>query len=163
MADETDKLHWEDIEIGKPVTYGRYEVTKDEIFEFAAAYDPQAHHLDEEVAKHGPTKGLCASGWHTCAMFMRLLCDGLLKNSTSLGAAGIEETKWLKPVRPGDVLSARSTCTEKRALRSRPGVGTARWSHEVLNQNGEVVMLSANAQFIRIRHPEKVSAEGGRS
>ena len=148
-----DKIHWEDVVVGEPVTYGAYEVTKDEIIAYARAYDPQPHHVDEEAAKLSLTKGLCASGWHSCAMFMRVFYEGMLKNAASMGAAGIEEAKWLKPVRPGFVLSVRSTCLEKRLLRSRPGVGTAKMSHEMLNQHGEVLMAIENSQFMGVRDP----------
>jgi acyl dehydratase len=147
----TTKLHWEDIAVGKPSSYGAYEVTKEDIFAYARAYDPQPHHIDEEIAKLSLTKGLCASGWHSCAMFMRIYYDGVLKNSASLGAAGIEEVKWLKPVRPGFILSVRSTCLEKRLMRSRPGVGIAKMFHEMLNQHGEAVMSVENSQFMGVR------------
>lgn len=148
-----DKLHWEDIPVGHVMTYGAYAVTKDEIIEYAREYDPQPHHIDEEAAKLSLTKGLCASGWHSCAMFMRILCEGILEKSTSLGAAGIEEVKWLKPVRPGFVLKVRSSCVGKRLLKSRPGVGIWQWKHELMNQDDEVVMTVEGAQFLRVRNP----------
>lgn len=151
-------LHWEDVEVGKPNTYGAYEVTKAEIFEFARAYDPQPHHIDEEAAKLSLVKGLCASGWHSCAMFMRLLYDGVLKNAASLGAPGIEEVKWMKPVRPGHVLKARSVCTSKRLMGSRPGVGICQMRHEILNQHDEVLMTMENAQFLAVRDPGAATA-----
>jgi acyl dehydratase len=148
-----DKIHYEDYEVGKTYAYGRYEVTKEEIIEFATEFDPQAHHIDEAAAKRSLAKGLFASGWHSCAMFMRMLYEGLLKDSASLGAGGIEEVKWVKPVRPGMVLSARSTCTGMRLSKSRPGVGLVDLTHEVVDRNGEVVMTSANTQFIALRNP----------
>ena len=159
MAAEGDKLHWEDIEVGQPFEYGAYPVTKDEIFAYAHAYDPQPHHIDEAAAMLSLTKGLCASGWHSCAMFMRVLYDGHLKGAASLGAPGIDEVKWLKPVRPGHVLSARSVCTEKRVMSSRPHVGICRMRHEILNQHGEVLMIMENAQLLAVRHP--APAAGG--
>ena len=155
----TAKRHWEDIEVGQPLVYGAYPVTKEEIFEFAHAYDPQPHHIDEEAAKLSLVKGLCASGWHSCAMFMRVLCDGLLADSASLGAAGIDEVRWMKPVRPGHVLRARSTCLDKRLMRSRPGVGICRMRHEVLNQHDELLMTMENSFFIAVRDPAKAGAE----
>ena len=157
--DKSKLLHWEDVEVGKPNTYGAYTVTKDEIFEFARAYDPQPHHVDEEAARLSLTKGLCASGWHTCAMFMRILYDGVLKDAASLGASGIEEVKWIKPVRPGFVLKARSVCTGKRLMNSREGVGIAQMKHEILNQDDELLMTMENAQFLAVRNPAKARDE----
>lgn len=153
-----DLLYWEDFEVGKTLTYGAYEVTKEEIFEYAKAYDPQPHHVDEEAAKKSLVGGLCASGWHTCAMFMRMLCDGYLLRSASMGASGIDEVRWMKPVRPGHVLSAKSTCLSKRVMNSRPNVGICQMKHEIYNQNGELVMTMENAQFLRVRDPEAAKA-----
>ncbi len=164
MANEPDrKLHWEDVEVGHSRTYGAYEVTKEEIFEFARAYDPQPHHIDEEAAKLSLVKGLCASGWHSCAMFMRLLYDDVLKDAASLGAAGIEEVKWMKPVRPGHVLKARSVCVEKRLMNSRPGVGICKMRHEILNQHDELLMTMENAQFLAVRDPVAAKAAAGQA
>lgn len=159
------KLHWEDVEVGKAHTYGAYPVTKEEIFEFARAYDPQPHHIDEEAAKLSLVKGLCASGWHSCAMFMRLLYDGVLKNAASLGSSGIDEVKWMKPVRPGHILKARSVCLEKRLMNSRPGVGICKMRHEILNQDDELLMTMENAQFLAVRDPvaaKAAASAGGR-
>ena len=150
--------HFEDIEVGTPLEYGGYTVTKDEIFEFAHAYDPQPHHIDEEAAKLSLVKGLCASGWHTCAIFMRMLYDGMLVDCAALGASGIDETRWLKPVRPGHVLKARSTCVEKRVMRSRPNVGVCKMRHEIMNQDNELLMTMGNSFFIRVRHPQGPAA-----
>ncbi len=150
--------HWEDLDVGTPRTYGSYPVTKEEIFAYAGAYDPQPHHVDEEAAKLSLTKGLCASGWHSCAMFMRIFYDGGLQNTASMGAPGIDEVKWLKPVRPGFVLKLRSTCLEKRLLRSRPSVGMAKMKHELLNQDDEVLMVIENPQLLGVRDPATAAA-----
>jgi acyl dehydratase len=147
-------IHWEDIAVGQTLEYGGYEVTKEQIFAFAGEFDPQPHHLDEEEAKKSLTRGLCASGWHTCAMFMRMMCDGYLAKAASLGAGGVDETKWVKPVRPGDVLKVRSTAVSKRVSQSRPHVGLIHFEHTILNDKDEVVMTSENTQFIAVRHPE---------
>ena len=155
-------VHWDDLVVGETVQYGAYLVTKEEIFAYARAYDPQPHHVDEEAAKLSLTKGLCASGWHSCAMFMRMMYDGRLKGSASMGAPGIDEVKWLKPVRPGFVLKARTTCVSKRPMASRPGVGIAVVAHEVLNQDDEVLMTSQNAQLLAIRDLDAAfAAEAG--
>jgi acyl dehydratase len=147
--------HWDDVEVGKVETYGAYEVTKDEIFDYARRYDLQPHHVDEEAAKRSLVGGLCASGWHSCAMFMRVLCDGVLMRAASLGAPGIDEVKWSKPVRPGHVLSARSVCTGKRVMASRPNVGIAQMRHEIVNQHGELLMTMENPQFLAVREPDQ--------
>ena len=155
-----DKRHWEDIEVGKPQVYGAYEVTKDEIFAFANAYDPQPHHIDEEAAKLSLVNGLCASGWHTCAMFMRLLYDGMLADAAALGGASIDEVKWKKPVRPGHILKARSVCLDKRVMRSRTGVGICRMHHEIFNQHDELLMEVDNSFFIAVRDPAPAAGTG---
>lgn len=147
------RLHWEDMEIGKSITFGNYAVTKDEIFAFAHAYDPQPHHVDEEAASKALTQGLCASGWHSCAMLMRMLYDGLLSKAVSHGGAGIEEVRWLKPVRPGHVLSTRLTCLEKRRMASRPHIGICKVRQEVSNQHGELLMTLDNSLFLGVRDP----------
>lgn len=163
MQFPTTHRHWDDVEVGRTETYGAYAVTKEEIFAFARAYDPQPHHIDEEAAKRSLVGGLCASGWHTCAMFMRVLYDGVLVRAASMGAPGIEEVKWSKPVRPGHVLSARSVCTGKRVLASRPSVGIAQMKHEIVNQHGDLLMTMENAQFLAVRDPEAAKAAASTS
>lgn len=158
MAVPADKIHLEDVEIGRTVAFGRYDVTKQDIVSYAQAFDPQPIHLDEEAAKASIVGGLCASGFHSCAMLMRMLADDVLANGTSLGSPGINEVKWMKPVRPGDQLSARFVCSEKRALASRPHVGLAKLMLEMLNQKGDVVMSWDSNQFLQVRHPEKAGA-----
>lgn len=145
------RLCYEDFEVGKPVTFARRIVTKDEIVAFARRYDPQPVHLDEEAAKATLAGGLCASGFHTCAMLMRMMCDGFLNESSSLGAPGLDEVKWMKPVRPGDVLTGRYTVLEKRVTKSRPGVGICKMRLEALNGDGDVVMSWDSAQMLRLR------------
>ncbi|KAB2849554.1 MAG: MaoC family dehydratase [Hyphomicrobiaceae bacterium] len=145
------RLCYEDFEVGKPISFGRYEVRKEEIIAFARRYDPQPFHLDEEAAKATLATGLCASGFHTCAILMRMMCDGVLNVASSLGSPGLEEVKWLKPVRPGDVLTGRYTVLEKRVTKSRPDVGVCKMRLECL-AGGDVVMVWESAQFLRLRH-----------
>jgi acyl dehydratase len=156
-----DRLHHEDLEVGKQRTFGRKVVTKEEIIAFGRAFDPQPMHVDEEAAKLTPVGGLCASGWHTCAMAMRMLCDGLLHTMASLGSPGVEEARWTRPVRPGDVLTCRHVYTEKRDLASRPDVGSALVLIELLNQNGEVVLWWRTPQLTRKRHPSAAGVATG--
>ncbi len=153
MQSEAAKLHFEDVEVGQTFTYGAYAVTKDEIFAFAHAFDPQPHHIDEDAAMTSLTRGLCASGWHSCAMFMRMHYDSWLSGYASLGASGIDEVKWLKPVRPGHVLKGRTSIVETRTSKSRPDVGIVRVKHEMLTQSDEVLLTMELSQFIRVRSP----------
>ena len=130
-----DGVHLEDIEVGQVVEFGRISVSKQDIITFARAYDPQPMHIDEEAAKASIVGGLCASGFHSCAIMMRMIADGLLKGGwTSLGSPGIDECKWLKPLFPDQVLTGRVTCTGKRALAKRPDVGLAKVKFEMLDQ-----------------------------
>jgi acyl dehydratase len=160
-ASEHDKVHLEEIEVGRTIPFGRLTVTKDEIVAFARAYDPQPIHLDEEAARRSIVGGLCASGFHSCALQMRLLADGLLNSWTSLGSPGIDEVKWIKPVRPGDALTSRYTCTEKRALGSRPEVGLAKITFEMLNGAGEVVQTWFSNQLVKVRNPQPADRRDG--
>lgn len=146
-------LHYEDIALNDVKVYGPLVVTKDDIITFASRYDPQPIHLDEEAAKHSIVGGLCASGVHSCSLMMRLLCDHWLNHTASLGAPGLEEMKWVRPVRPGDALSIRIHFDAKRTMSSRPNVGMAHAVYEMINQNGETVLSSMCQQLIRVRHP----------
>ena len=142
--------HFEDYVPGAVFEYGEIPVTKDEIVEFARRFDPQYIHVDPERALQGPFGGLIASGWHTAAMMMRLIVDNFLPKSASLGSPGIDELRWLKPVRPADVLSVRLSVLEATRSRSRPDRGVVRTLCEVLNQDREVV-LSLRAMNIIAR------------
>ena len=134
------KIAWEDFVEGAVDSYGPHLVTREEIIAFAAQFDPQPMHLDEEAAKSTMLGGLAASGWHTCAILMRIMADWFVVNSTGMGSPGIEEVKWLKPVRPGDQLTARRTVLEKRASKSRPDMGFVKIAFELLNQADVLVM-----------------------
>ena len=133
--------YFEDIEVGTVEEFGHYEVTREEIIEFARKYDPQPFHLSEEAGRAMHFGGLCASGWHTCAMVMRMVVDNIPDSDTSsLGSPGIDELRWKKPVYPGDILRIRSTIADKRESRSRPDMGTLFLDNEVYNQRDELVM-----------------------
>jgi acyl dehydratase len=133
-------LHWEDFPAGQVREFGAMPVTRDAVLAFARQFDPQPFHLDEEAAKGSLFGGLSASGWHTCAMAMRMMCDAYLLDSASLGSPGMDQLKWVKPVYPGDTLSVRFTVLDARPMANRPGVGLIRSQWEVCNQHGEVVM-----------------------
>lgn len=147
MSDEL--LHFEDFKIGQKFSFGRYEVTKEEIFEFAREYDPQPHHLDEEAAKNSIMKGLGASGWHVCAMAMRMLVDGLFNKSAGAGGAGCEDARWLKPVRPGDVLRTEVEVLEKTAPRSKPDIGFVKMRWDIFSQTELVASFISTPLFKR--------------
>lgn len=147
MSNEPETLYWEDFEPGRTLPLGEKTVTREEIVAFAAEFDPQPFHLDEAAARETMLGGLAASGWHTCAMLMRMLCDGLLNRAHALGSPGLDEVKWMKPVRPGDMLRAQYTCLESRPSGSRPEVGICKFLYEVFNQEDELVMTWHCTQF----------------
>jgi acyl dehydratase len=141
------KLYWEDFIVGSVAEFGSRLVTREEIIAFAAEFDPQPMHMDEEFARSTMLGGLAASGWHTCAIEMRMIVDGFMGDSDSLGSPGIDEVRWLKPVRPGDRLTLRRTILEARPLRSRPEWGLVRFRFELINQAGETVMRQENVNM----------------
>jgi acyl dehydratase len=134
-----ETLYFEDQAVGRRDDLGSKTVTREEIVAFAGQFDPQPFHLDEEAGKRTPYGGLIASGWHTCAILMRLLADNLLANAASMGAPGIDYVRWLKPVRPGDTLTLTSEVVDTKPSRSKPyGFVTRRF--QMTNQNGETVL-----------------------
>ncbi|WP_026380953.1 MaoC family dehydratase [Afifella pfennigii] len=143
--------HFEDFEPGQTLPLARHEVTREAILAFAAEFDPQPFHLDEVAASRSLLGGLAASGWHTTSIFMRMMYDGWLSEAASMGSSGIEETRWLKPVRPGDILSGQSIVIETRASRRRPQIGVVRFRHEVANQRGQTVLSMVNPIAFRRR------------
>jgi acyl dehydratase len=138
------RLHFEDFSPGAADVPGSITVTKDAVVAFAREFDAQPFHTDEEAAEKTFAGGLIASGWHSCGLLMRLCADGFINESSSMGAPGVEELKWLKAVRPGDTLRARYTVLELKASRSRPEMGLVRIHYELLNQDGEVVLTQRN-------------------
>ena len=147
------RYYWEDFEIGRVREFGRCEVTREAVLEFARRYDPQPFHLDDAAAAQSLFGRLAASGWHTAALAMRMMCDGYLLESASLGSPGVEKLTWPAPVYPGDVLSMRNTVLESRPLASRPEVGLVKSRNEVLNQHGQVVLSMEGFGFFRRREP----------
>jgi acyl dehydratase len=144
------KFHWEDFTPGQVSEYGPRQVTAEEIKAFAAEFDPQPMHLDEEAARDSFVGGLCASGWHTCAILMRILADGFVLDSSSMGATGCPEIKWLAPVRPGDWLRVRVKVLGTRASRSRLDLGFVDARFDMLNGDDVPVMtLRAHLMFGR--------------
>jgi acyl dehydratase len=139
------RLTFEDFKPGTAMTYGRYAVTLDEIRAYASEYDPQPMHLDAVAAQRSLLGGLAASGWHSCCMMMRMLTDSFLINTSCMGAPGVDEVRWLKPVYPGDVLTVRHTVLSSKVSQSKPDRGFVSFHFEMLNQNGDVVLDQRNA------------------
>jgi len=145
----------EDISVGDTDTFGRYEVTEAEVLEFARAFDDQPFHTDPEAAKSSIYGGLIASGWHTCAMMMRMIIDHAMSSGTPaavLGSPGFDDLKWLEPVRPGDVLSLRSEVIDVVPSTSKPDRGHIRVHTQILNQSGTVVAEMKNLAIV-LRRP----------
>jgi acyl dehydratase len=127
------KLHWEDFQPGAVAIYGPRLVTRAEIVAFAAEFDPQPMHLDEAAGAASMMGGLGASGWHSCCLLMRMIADGFILDSSSMGGPGIDEVRWLKPLRPDTRIRIRSTVLETRASNSRPEMGLVKFQFEMLD------------------------------
>jgi acyl dehydratase len=149
----TGKLYFEDFKPGAVNEYGPRLVSREEIIAFAAEFDPQPMHLDEEAARQTMLGGLAASGWHTCAVMMKMIADGLLLDTASMGAPGIDEVKWLKPVRPGDSLTVRGSVQGVRASQSKLDRGFVTFFWEVFNDRDERVMTLICPQMVLRRQP----------
>lgn len=147
------KIWWEDLTVGEVRDLGTISPTAEEIIAFASQFDPQPFHLDAEAGRQSVFGGLSASGWHTCAMAMRLMVTNFLRETSSLGSPGLESLKWLKPVYPGDVLRLQHTITEKRPMGKRPDVGLVRTVWEMFNQNGDKVLMMDGYGMFRRREP----------
>ena len=150
-----DMIYFEDLVVGTKQAYGRYEVTREEVIEFATKYDPQPFHLDDDAAAQTHFGRLSASGWHTCAMVMAMLVENFMgQKSAGLGSPGLEDLKWKKPVYPGDTLRVESELIEKRRSQSRPEMGLTKTWIQVFNQNDQMVMESTNIGLMQVRDPE---------
>jgi acyl dehydratase len=143
---------FEDLEVGGETDFGSYEVTREEVLEFARKYDPQPFHLSDEEAAKTHFGRLAASGWHTAAMTMAVIARHVVAHEQAgLGSPGIDELRWKKPVYPGDVLHVRGRILEKTPSRSKPEMGSFRTQTTVTNQNGETVMTFISIVLIRRR------------
>ena len=141
-------MRFADFHAGQFIEAGPYLLGEDEVLRFATAYDPQWFHTDAAAAASGPFEGLIASGWHTCAIAMRLAADAALRGSESYASPGIAYIKWPHPVRPGDALRLKAQVLEVRCSQRQPTLGILRWRWQLLNQHGtEVLVLEATSLF----------------
>jgi acyl dehydratase len=152
-APSRPRYFWEDFPVGQVREFGGYVVTRDAVLAFAREFDPQPFHLDDASAEASLFGRLAASGWHTCAIAMRMMCDGYLLESASLGSPGLEKLSWTKPVYPGDTQHVRLEVLQSRALASRPDVGMLRSRWEVMNQDDEIVLTMEGYGMFRRREP----------
>jgi acyl dehydratase len=147
--------YFEDYFAGSVHEFGSITVDEDEMIAFARRFDPQPFHTDPEAAKQSVFGGLIASGWYTASLLMRALVDHYVSRVASLGSPGVDELRWLLPVRPGDTLSVRVTVLNTQGLRSKPDRGFVRTFSEVFNQNGDKVMTMKSGGFVRRREDGK--------
>ena len=147
----TIRYFWEDFPAGLVRDIGSFAVTREAVLAFAHEFDPQPFHTDDEAGQASLFGGLCASGWHTCAMAMRLMCDSYLLEAASLGSPGIENLRWLKPVFPGDTLGGTMTVLEARTMASKPHVGLVRSAWDLRNQHGQTVLTMEGWGMFRRR------------
>lgn len=150
-----DDRYLEDYAPGAVYEYGYLTVTEDEILQFARKFDPQYFHVDPQRAERSPFGGIIASGWHTCAMCMRLFVDHYISHVASMTSPGVDEVRWPRPVRPGDTLRLRATVDEARPSRSKPDRGILNTTLELLNQEDDVVMSCAAMNMMLRRHAEE--------
>ena len=134
---------------------GEVEVDEEEMVSFARLYDPQSIHIDSEKAIDGPFSGLIASGWFTGSLMMRHFAQNFLSEISSIASPGLDEVRWLAPVRPGDILTFRVTTLETRRSKTKPDRGIVKTFTEILNQHGEVVMSTRNVNVIYCRNPQQ--------
>ena len=135
---EKNIIYFEDLNEGDNYSLGPIFVSKKEILEFANKYDPQVFHIDEKKAKESLFGGLCASGWHTCSLYMKMLCDGFIKNLASLGSPGMNQIRWIKPLFPNQNITGKVTIISKTPSRSKPNIGSLITDSEVYNNKKEI-------------------------
>jgi acyl dehydratase len=146
--------YFEDYVPGLSFDCGSFTLDQAQIIAFGQEYDPQPFHVDPEAAKDGPFGGIIASGWQTTSMMMRQVVENFLSAESSLGAAGVDEIRWPRPVRPGDTLRVRAAVLEARRSRSKPDRGIVRTMLEVTNLDGDIVMTAIATNFVLARHAE---------
>ncbi|MCP5081494.1 MAG: MaoC family dehydratase [Alphaproteobacteria bacterium] len=148
---DQDLLYYEDFVVDEPFETGQHEVTAEEIIAFASEYDPLPFHVDEDLAAETMTGGLIASGWHVLSMQMKMIYDGILYRTASMGSFGLDDVRWIAPVRPGNVLTLKRTALSKRVSKSRPEMGIIQFKWEVYDQTGELKSTTVGANLIQTR------------
>lgn len=146
-------LHYDDFSEGQEIVLGPYAVTAEEIVAYARDFDPQPFHLDATAAKTSILGGLAASGWHSCAMLMRMMVDAYLGRTAGLGSSGLDEVKWLKPIYAGETLTGKMTVLSKRVSARRPELGVLKCRWELFNERAEKKLEQTGVNFIRVRAP----------
>ena len=144
-------LSFEDFPPGRFGTFGPRRVTREEVLAFAAEYDPQPMHLDEEAASRSMLKGLSASGWHLCSIMMRMMFDGFIGRTESLGSPGVNELRWMAPLRPGDDITLDVEVVEARISKSRPGIGIVTVRNTARNAAGQALCEMVSPLIMRRR------------
>jgi acyl dehydratase len=147
------KYYWEDFKVGERMTLGTKTFSEEEIIRFAKEFDPQPFHVDKEKAEQGFFGGIIASGWHTCGVAMRMMCDAYLNESASIGSPGVDNIRWYKPVRPGDTLRGERVILESRASSSKADIGIVKSRWECFNQHNEMVMSMEGISMFKRRAP----------
>ncbi|WP_334189456.1 MaoC family dehydratase [Noviherbaspirillum sp.] len=147
------KWYFEDFVVGRTIDIGTRTVSEEEIIDFATKFDPQPFHVDKDAAANSIYGGIIASGWHTCSMMMRMMVDGFLRDAASMGSPGVDEVRWLKPVRGGDTLTVTTTAMETRPSTSKPDRGVVVNLWQAKNQHGELVATVRGMGLFRRRPP----------
>jgi len=142
-------IYFEDLKIGQKIQLGTISVSKQEIISFAKKFDPQPFHLDEKKAKESLFKGLCASGWHTCSLFMRILYDSFLINAASMGSPGMDNIRWIKPLKPDETITGIGIIIDKKHSKSRPDLGSLTINYEVFNIEKEIIMTLSGRSIMK--------------
>jgi len=151
------RFYWEDFNPGRVFEHGPRRLSRDEMMVFAAEFDPQPMHLDELAARATMMGGLCASGWYVCSILMRMIADAFVLDSSSMGAPGVDEVKWLLPVRPDDEIRLRATVADVRASNSRPDRGFVKFNFELFNAAGQRVMTLTTSLMMGRRDPKSIA------
>jgi acyl dehydratase len=146
-----DLFHFEDFPVGQQIALGPYHVSREEILAFAGEFDPQPFHVDEEAARASVLGGLAASGWHSCAILMRMMADAYVNRTAGLGSPGMAEVKWLKPVFAGETLTGLTTVLGCRRSAKRPELGIIECRWELFNDQGEKKVEQTGTVFVRVR------------
>ena len=158
MQAAVPELNWEDFTPGRVFEHGPRRMLREEMIAFAAEFDPQPMHLDEEAARATMLGGLAASGWYSCCILMRMSVDAFVGRSSSMGAPGVDEVKWLLPIRPGDDITLRATVLDTRTSKSRPEMGFVRFQFELFNATGGRAMVLVTSLMLGRR--EQAASKG---